>query len=124
MGTGQPAYNTNLISSWLSAPDGAVGKLEQGAKVANIGYAHGAPTILVGQAFPASTFVGSDYHAGSIEAALAGAEAGVADRVTFEVAPASSYSGDEYCLVTMFDGPPRHLRDDAQPAAAFADRSK
>ncbi len=58
------------------------------------------------QSFPASTFVGSDHHAGSIETARQrAAEAGVADRVTFEVAPASSYSGDEYDLVTMFDCP-------------------
>ena len=42
------------------------------------------------QAFPNSTFVGSDYHAGSIETARErAAEAGVADRVRFEVAPAA-----------------------------------
>ena len=42
------------------------------------------------QAFPRSTFVGSDYHAGSIEIARArAAEAGVGDRVRFEVAPAT-----------------------------------
>ena len=55
-------------------------------------------------AFPNSTFVGSDYHAGSIETARRrAAEAGVADRVRFEVAPAAAYTGDGYDLVTMFD---------------------
>ena len=62
---------------------------EAGARVADIGCGHGASTILMAQAFPASTFVGSDYHEGSIEAARRAAErAGVADRVTFEVAGA------------------------------------
>ncbi len=55
-------------------------------------------------AFPASTFVGSDYHAGSIETARRRAEeAGVADRVRFEVEPAAAFSGEGYDLVTMFD---------------------
>ena len=56
------------------------------------------------QAFPNSTFVGSDYHDGSIETARQrAAEAGVADRVRFEIAPAAAYRGDGYDLVTMFD---------------------
>ena len=55
-------------------------------------------------AFPASTFVGSDYHEGSITTARErAAEAGVSDRVHFDIAPASSYSGTGYDLVTMFD---------------------
>jgi len=72
------------------------------------------------RAFPASTFVGSDYHEGSITTARTrAAEAGVSDRVRFEVAPASSYSGTGYELVTTFDclhdmgdpvGAARHVR--------------
>ena len=59
--------------------------------VADVGCGHGASTILMAQAFPNSTFVGFDYHEGSIETARARAaeEAGVADRVRFEVAPAA-----------------------------------
>ena len=45
------------------------------------------------EAFPNSTFVGSDYHPGSIETARARAqEAGIADRVSFQVEPAAAYS--------------------------------
>ena len=72
------------------------------------------------QAFPASTFVGSDYHEDSITTARQrAAEAGVSDQVHFEVAAASSYSGSGYDLVTMFDclhdmgdpvGAARHVR--------------
>ena len=47
------------------------------------------------QAFPNSTFVGSDYHEGSIETARQRAsEAGVGDRVRFEAAPAAAYPGE------------------------------
>ena len=35
-----------------------------GARVADVGCGHGASTVLMAQAFPQSTFVGSDYHAG------------------------------------------------------------
>jgi SAM-dependent methyltransferase len=100
----RPGYNANLISAWLPALDGVVAKLERGATVADVGCGHGASTILMAQAFPASTFVGSDYHEGSIATARErAAEAGVSDRVRFEVAPASAYSGTGYDLVTMFD---------------------
>jgi SAM-dependent methyltransferase len=100
----RPGYNANLVASWLPALDGVVDKLERGAKVADIGCGHGSSTILMAQAYPNSTFVGSDYHAGSIETARARAdEAGVADRVRFEVTAAAGHQGEGYDLVTMFD---------------------
>jgi 2-polyprenyl-3-methyl-5-hydroxy-6-metoxy-1,4-benzoquinol methylase len=81
-----------------------VEKLERGAKVADIGCGHGSSTILMAQAYPNSSFVGSDYHNGSIETARARArEAGVADRVRFETVAASGHPGSDYDLVTMFD---------------------
>jgi SAM-dependent methyltransferase len=77
---------------------------ERGALVADVGCGHGASTILMARAFPNSTFVGSDYHDGSIETASRRAqEAGVADRVRFHVEPAATHSGSGYDLVTMFD---------------------
>ena len=87
-------YRTHLVADWLPALDGVVEKLEAGAYVADVGCGHGASTILLAQAYPASRFVGIDYHAGSIETARRRAEqAGVADRVTFEVAGAADYVG-------------------------------
>lgn len=56
------------------------------------------------QAYPRSTFTGFDYHPDSIAAARVRAdEAGVSDRVTFEVASAKEYSGTAYDLVAFFD---------------------
>jgi SAM-dependent methyltransferase len=116
----RPGYHAHLIAEWLPALDGVAAKLERGATVADVGCGHGASTILMAQAFPASTFVGSDYHEGSIATARRrAAEAGLGDRVRFEVASASSYSGRGYDLVTMFDclhdmgdpvGAARHVR--------------
>src|SRR3954453_158618 len=100
----RPGYNASLVTSWLPALDGVVEKLDRGATVADVGCGHGSSTILMAQAFPNSRFVGSDYHEGSIETARQRAEeAGVADRVSFEIASASDHPGGPYDLVTMFD---------------------
>jgi hypothetical protein len=65
--------------------------------------------------FPRSTFVGSDYHEGSIAIARRRAEqAGVADRVRFEVAPATEFTGSGHDLVTTFDA----LHDMGDPVGA------
>ena len=121
----RPGYNANLVTTWLPALDGVVEKLEQGVTVADVGCGHGASTILMAKAYPRSTFVGSDYHEGSIETARARAEAaGVADRVRFETTAADRYSGRGYELVTMFDclhdmgdpvGAARHVRETIAP---------
>ena len=100
----RPGYEANLVQSWLPALDGVVDKLERGATVADVGCGHGASTIIMAAAFPNSTFVGFDYHAPSIEAARkAAAEAGVAERCSFEVASAADYPGTDYDLVCHFD---------------------
>ena len=100
----RPGYDANLTASWLPALDGVVEKLEAGARVADVGCGHGASTILMAEAFPRSTFVGSDYHAGSIEQARERAkDAGVSDRVQFEPVGAAGAPGEGYDLITMFD---------------------
>ena len=81
-----------------------VDKLVKGAAVADVGCGHGASTVLMAQSFPESTFSGFDYHDGSIAVARRRAEeAGVTDRIHFEVSPAASYPGGPYDFVTMFD---------------------
>jgi hypothetical protein len=90
-----PVYRASLVSNWIPALDGVEQKLASGARVADIGCGHGASLLLLAEAYPASTFVGFDYHPGSIDAAReAAGEAGVGDRVTFEVAGADDFAGE------------------------------
>jgi SAM-dependent methyltransferase len=101
----RPGYAANLVSSWIPALEGVEEKLSAGALVADVGCGHGASTLLMAEAYPASRFVGFDYHDGSIEEARSrAAAAGLsADRISFEVAPAAGYPGSGYDLVTSFD---------------------
>lgn len=100
----RPGYKANLVQHWIPALRGMADRLARGARVADIGCGHGASTILMAQAYPASRFVGFDYHPESIETAQQRArEAEVEDRVRFEVARADDFSGDGYDLVCFMD---------------------
>ena len=124
----RPGYQANLVSAWLPALDGVVERLERGARVADVGCGHGAATILLGESFPDSTIVGFDYHDESITSARKRAtEAGVSDRVTFDVAGAKDFTG-EYDLVCLFDclhdmgdpvGAARHVREQLAPSGTL-----
>ena len=121
----RPGYTANLVGSWLPALDGVVGKLESGARVADVGCGHGASTIIMAQAFPKSHFVGYDYHEPSVSYARdAAAKAGVGERVKFEVAKAQDFAGGDFDLVAMFDclhdmgdpvGAAKHVRQALKP---------
>ena len=100
----RPGYRANIVDEWLPALDGVVEKMRRGARVADLGCGFGYSTIIMAEAFPKSTFVGVDYHAPSLDAAgKAAADAGVADRVSFEVAGAANFRGGGFDLVTCFD---------------------
>lgn len=100
----RPGYKNFLVSDWIPALDGVQEKLERGAKVADVGCGHGASTVLMAQAFPSSTFVGYDYHEASVDTARKrAADAGVSDRVRFEVASAKDYPGTGFDLIAYFD---------------------
>jgi SAM-dependent methyltransferase len=100
----RPGYVAELVPSWLPALDGVDEKLTAGGRVADIGCGLGSSSVLLAQAYPRATVVGFDYHAESIERAREkAAEAGVSDRVSFEVASAQTFTGTDYDLVMMFD---------------------
>lgn len=112
----RPGYRTHLVNDWIPALQGADARLRAGsAKVADLGCGHGASTIIMAQAYPESSFWGFDSHPASIEhARAAAAEAGLSDRVTFEVATAQEFPGAEFDLITFFDC----LHDMADPVGA------
>ena len=113
----RPGYAANLVSSWIPALQDVQDKLEKGAKVADVGCGKGASTLLMAKAFPNSRFFGFDYHDKSIEAARESAKrAGLADRVTFEVAKAKEFPGKDYDFVAVFDC----LHDMGDPIGAAA----
>jgi 2-polyprenyl-3-methyl-5-hydroxy-6-metoxy-1,4-benzoquinol methylase len=108
-------YVGNLVQTWIPTLDGVEAKLRAGAYVADVGCGHGASTILMAQAYPASEFVGFDYHAESIaEANKRARRAGVSQNCRFEVAGAKNFPGKGYDLVTVFDA----LHDMGDPAGA------
>lgn len=107
-------YNANLITSWLPALDGVVDKLKRGGRAADVGCGHGASTVLLARTYPASEFIGYDYHDKSIEMARKrAAEAGVKN-ARFEVADAISYRDRDFDLIAFFDC----LHDMADPVGA------
>ena len=100
----RPGYVNNIVQSWIPALDGMEARLRAGAKVADVGCGVGFSTLLMAEAYPASQFVGYDFHAPSIDEARRHAvQHGLGDRVRFEVAQAKEIAEDGFDLVTMFD---------------------
>ncbi|MEP6708049.1 MAG: class I SAM-dependent methyltransferase [Pyrinomonadaceae bacterium] len=102
----RPGYAAHLIASWIPSLNGIEEKLNAGGKVADIGCGHGAATVIMAQAYPNSRFWAFDNHEPSIAKARERAkDAGVSDRVTFEVANAGNFPAVEggYDLICFFD---------------------
>ena len=101
----RPGYTAHLVPEWIPALEGVQEKLARGAAVADVGCGHGASTIIMAQAFPRSRFYGFDNHAPSINRAhRLGHEAGVADRVIFEIAGSTTFPlRERYDLIAFFD---------------------
>lgn len=111
----RPGYKAHLVSEWIPAIDGMEEKLEQGAKVADVGCGYGASTLLMADAFPNSEFHGFDYHEDSIAHARQLASENGTENAIFEVATAKDYPGDGYDLVCFFDC----LHDMGDPVGAM-----
>jgi len=120
----RPGYRAFLTASWIPALDGVELRLQDGARVADVGCGHGASVVVMAGAYPKSTIHGFDFHAASIDTAKTrAAEAGVSDRTDFAVASAKEYPGN-YDLICFFDclhdmgdpvGVARYAREHLQP---------
>jgi SAM-dependent methyltransferase len=124
----RPGYAANLVEAWIPSLSGVEGKLKRGAKVANIACGHGSSTVLMAQAYPASTFHGFDFHPPSIEEARAKAAAAGVTNAEFHVAMAQDYPGEGYDFACIFDalhdmgdpvGAARHIRSTLAPGGTF-----
>jgi ubiquinone/menaquinone biosynthesis C-methylase UbiE len=110
-------YRAHLTQSWIPALNGVQEKLARGGRIADVGCGHGASAILMAQAFPKSTIVGLDYHESSIAVARERAkQAGVSDRIQFEVGTARALAGrdERFDLVCFMDS----LHDMGDPLEA------
>lgn len=122
-------YRAQLVDEWLPALPGVTERLRAGARVADVGCGHGAAAILIAQAFPRAGVIGYDVHPESVAVATRRArEAGVADRVRFEVASAQDYPARDLDLVCALDalhdmgdpiGAARHVRRSLRPDGAW-----
>lgn len=105
-----------FLAGAIRALEGVPDALADGGTVLDVGCGYGAPTIMIAESFPAARVLGCDYHDASIAAARkAAAEAGVADRVRFEVAAAKDVPGSGYALVVFVDS----LHDLGDPVGAL-----
>jgi SAM-dependent methyltransferase len=114
----RPGYEQNLVQSWIPALDGVDSRLLSGALVADVGCGHGASTLIMARAYPRCRIVGFDNHEPSIlHAQHAAVEAGLSDRVRFEVAGADAYPAapNGYDLIAFFDC----LHDMGDPVGAM-----
>ncbi|HEA29677.1 MAG TPA: class I SAM-dependent methyltransferase [Leeuwenhoekiella sp.] len=111
-----PSYESNLVNNWIPSLDGVEAKLKQGAKVADIGCGHAASTIIMAKAYPNSTFMGYDYHDKSITQARERAKNANVNNVSFDVATAKDFPGNDYDFIAFFDC----LHDMGDPVGACA----
>jgi 2-polyprenyl-3-methyl-5-hydroxy-6-metoxy-1,4-benzoquinol methylase len=94
----RPAFQSLLASDWITngVPDVHKRLSKPGVRVLDAGCGLGWSTIALAQAYPGAIVIGIDLDAPSIERARQNAkEAGIDDRVTFEVADAADpkYAG-------------------------------
>jgi 2-polyprenyl-3-methyl-5-hydroxy-6-metoxy-1,4-benzoquinol methylase len=99
-----PWFEHMLVAEWLPEMPDVRAKLAEGAAVCDVGCGQGRAIVRLAQAFPKSTFVGLDVYEPAIRVAeRAAEEAGVADRVRFQVRDAAEGLGGVYDVVTTFD---------------------
>ncbi|MGB0098005.1 MAG: methyltransferase domain-containing protein [Solirubrobacteraceae bacterium] len=100
----RPFYNHLLVQQWIPAIDGLAERLEHGARWADVGCGAGHALIRLAEAYPNSTFVGYDQLDRQLELARSAAtDAGVHDRVRFELLDAASGIPERFDVISTFD---------------------
>lgn len=101
----RPWFENLLVQEWIPAVPEVKVKLERGSRYADVGCGAGLALIKLAAAFPRSTFVGYDNFEGQLERARKAAEeAGVSDRVRFELRDVAEDGFPErYDVVSTYD---------------------
>ena len=109
-------YDGSLIDGYLPLIPGLRERLEQGIRVADVACGTGHALVLLGRAFPASTFVGYDIDDGAIGRARAEAAGAQLSNVTFEVRDVARLRVEPpFDLVFVFDA----IHDQVDPSAVL-----
>ena len=111
-------YEREVAARWLPALGEVYERVQAGAEVAEVGCGAGQALIPVATSFKRSRFVGYDVDEGSVRRARHRvAEAGLGDRVSFELTPAEDIPHeDHFDLVMAFNC----IHDMANPRGALA----
>lgn len=108
-------FDELLVEQWLPLVPAVRDRLRAGARVADIGCGTGHSTVVLAQAFPASTFLGIDLATDAIDRARAEADALGVPNARFEVADAARFAAREpFDVVFSFDS----IHDQVAPRAA------
>ena len=109
-------FDGELVQAWVPLAPGLSGALESGARVADVACGSGHALVVLGRAFPRSTFVGYDRSQPAIARARAeAAEAGLTN-VSFRVQDVAQLSADDvFDVVFVFDA----IHDQAAPQAVL-----
>lgn len=109
-----PTFEHQLVQEWVPAVSGLQSRLQEGARVADVGTGTGVAPITLARAFPKVTVTGFDIHPPNIDrASRVARDSGVADRVRFEVADGVKEVPGTYDVITMF----AVVHDTADPSA-------
>ena len=92
-----------LIAAAIELLPDVAARLRRGGEVVDVGCGYGAPTIAIGNLYPAAKVLGIDYHDASIMAARMAAARSGSVNVRFEVAAATELPGGGYDLIAFFD---------------------
>jgi SAM-dependent methyltransferase len=122
-------HQNMLVQQWLPLVPEVMDKLRAGARVADVGCGTGQALIALARAFPAITGTGYDAHPPTVEQARrAAAQAGFADRVSYQVLDAAAGLPESFDVITTFDvvhdavdplGLLRSIRDALQPGGRY-----
>jgi 2-polyprenyl-3-methyl-5-hydroxy-6-metoxy-1,4-benzoquinol methylase len=113
---GREVYDALLIDAYLPLVPGLAEQLEAGARVADVACGTGHALVLLGRAFPASTFVGYDLDEGAVARARAEAGGAGLTNVTFEICDAARLEvGQAFDLVFVFDA----IHDQVDPSGVL-----